>query len=357
MIHIRNLRKEYPGATPLKDVNADIHKGDVISIIGPSGTGKSTLLRCLNRLETPTSGTVLVGGKDILERNADLPALRRKMGMVFQNFHLFAHLSVIENLMCAPMELLGRPKQEAYDRGMELLHMVGLAGKALSYPDELSGGQKQRVAIARTLAMDPEIVLFDEPTSALDPTMVGEVLSVMRRLAGEGLTMLIVTHEMKFAREVSTRVFYMDQGEIYEQGTPEQIFEHPSKKLTRMFIRQLKELKADITPGTFDFPGFMTQIEEFGRKRQLSQRQIYAAQLAAEEVLLQKLLPAAPPDMSFALEYSEREGQAVIRITYGGALFHPFEDPEDLSARILKAVAKELQHSYQDGENHLIIKL
>lgn len=169
--------------------------------------------------------------------------------------------------------------------------------------------------------------------------------------------MLIVTHEMKFAREVSTRVFYMDQGEIYEQGTPEQIFGHPSKKLTRMFIRQLKELKADITPGTFDFPGFMTQIEEFGRKRQLSQRQIYAAQLAAEEVLLQKLLPAAPPDMSFALEYSEREGQAVIRIIYGGALFHPFEDPEDLSARILKAVAKELQHSYQDGENHLIIKL
>lgn len=357
IISIRHLRKEYPNVVPLEDVSAEIKRGEVISVIGPSGTGKSTLLRCINLLETPTSGEIMVDGVCITDKKCKVNLVRRKMGMVFQSFYLFAHKKIIENIMMGQTDLLGRSRQEAYDRGMELLRTVGLSDKALAYPDELSGGQKQRAAIARTVAMEPEIILFDEPTSALDPTMVGEVLSVMRRLAGEGLTMLIVTHEMKFAREVSTRVFYMDQGEIYEQGTPEQIFGHPSKKLTRMFIRQLKELKADITPGTFDFPGFMTQIEEFGRKRQLSQRQIYAAQLAAEEVLLQKLLPAAPPDMSFALEYSEREGQAVIRIIYGGALFHPFEDPEDLSARILKAVAKELQHSYQDGENHLIIKL
>ena len=205
MISIKHLSKSFGSVTPLKDVNAEIQQGEVITVIGPSGTGKSTLLRCLNLLETPTSGEILVDGVNILEKGADIQALRRKMGMVFQSFNLFSHLMVMENLMLGPVDLLGRSRQEAYDRGMELLELVGLRDKALAYPDELSGGQKQRVAIARTLAMDPEIILFDEPTSALDPTMVSEVLGVIRRLAQEGMTMMIVTHEMKFARVSSRR--------------------------------------------------------------------------------------------------------------------------------------------------------
>ncbi len=179
MIKIEHLRKEYPNAVPLKDVNAEIHEGDVISVIGPSGSGKSTLLRCINRLDEPTSGHILVNGVDVMDPKTDLGKVRQKMGMVFQYFNLFGHKTVIENIMMAPMDLLGKSKQEAYDEGMRLLRMVGLAEKGLNYPDQLSGGQKQRIAIARTLAMDPDIILLDEPTSALDPTMVGEVQSVI----------------------------------------------------------------------------------------------------------------------------------------------------------------------------------
>ena len=247
VISIAHLKKAYPNVTPLKDVNTEIRQGDVISIIGPSGTGKSTLLRCLNRLEEPTDGEIRVLGQAMTGAGPrELSAIRRRMGMVFQSFHLFPHLTVMENIMLAPVELLGLSRQDAYSRGLELLQSVGLAEKALNYPDELSGGQKQRVAIARTLAMNPDIVLFDEPTSALDPTMVGEVLSVIRNLASQGLTMLIVTHEMKFARDVSTRVFYMDQGVIYEEGSPEQIFEHPATDRCRTFVHRLKTFHAEI---------------------------------------------------------------------------------------------------------------
>ena len=203
LIRIEHLKKAFPNVTPLTDVNTSIHRGEVITIIGPSGTGKSTLLRCVNRLETPTSGAILVHGENICDKKADLNALRRRMGMVFQQFNLFDHLTIIENIMLAPTLIRKMPRQEAYEKAMGLLKAVGMTEKALSYPDELSGGQKQRAAIARTLAMEPEIVLFDEPTSALDPTMVGEVLTVIRQLAARGLTMMIVTHEMKFARDVS----------------------------------------------------------------------------------------------------------------------------------------------------------
>jgi polar amino acid transport system ATP-binding protein len=225
MITVRHLKKAYSNAVPLTDVNLEVKKGEIISVIGPSGSGKSTLLRCINMLEKPTSGEIIVDGEMITAKGADIFRIRRKMGMAFQSFNLFSHMMVIDNIMLGPVDILKMSRQEAYDEGMRLLTSVGLAEKALSYPDELSGGQKQRVAIARALAMKPEIILFDEPTSALDPTMVGEVLSVIRTLAQEGLTMMIVTHEMKFARDVSTRVLYMDEGVIYEDGTPEQIFE------------------------------------------------------------------------------------------------------------------------------------
>lgn len=361
MISIRHLCKEYPNVTPLKDVSVEIKKGEVISIIGPSGTGKSTLLRCINLLETPTKGEITVDGVVTTDKKCKVNLVRRKMGMVFQSFNLFAHKTIIENIMMGQVDLLGRSRQEAYDRGMELLRTIGLADKALAYPDELSGGQKQRAAIARTLAMEPEIILFDEPTSALDPTMVGEVLSVIRRLAGQGMTMMIVTHEMKFARDVSTRIFYMDQGEIYEDGTPEQIFEHPRRERTRIFIRQLKVLHVEELSRDFDFPAFMTRLEEFGRKQQLSQRQIYAMQLAVEEVLMQKLLPAAETaegmDISLDVEYSERENLVQMKFSYSGPSFHPFDSEEDLSGRMIKGMTKEMEHEFADGVNHFLISI
>ena len=297
MIIISHLKKAFPNATPLKDVNAVISKGDVISIIGPSGTGKSTLLRCINRLETPTEGQIEVFGQPVTGvKPAQLSAVRRRMGMVFQSFNLFAHLTVIENIMLGPVELLGCTRQQAYEQGMRLLASVGLAEKALNYPDELSGGQKQRVAIARTLGMQPEIVLFDEPTSALDPTMVGEVLAVVRALAGQGLTMLIVTHEMKFARDVSTRVFYMDEGIVYEEGTPEQVFDHPKTDRCRAFVHRLKTLHLDIASKEFDFIGAAADIDRFARKQMLSAQQSLKYQQIFEELCVTSILPTLPDD-------------------------------------------------------------
>ena len=239
MISVTHLRKSFNGVAVLKDVNAEIERGEVISVIGPSGTGKSTFLRCLNRLETPDGGSIVVDGVDVTAPKVDLAAVRRKMGMVFQNFNLFGNHTVLGNVMAAPCDLLKVPASEAKRKALELLDRVGLANKAEALPDELSGGQKQRVAIARALAMDPEILLFDEPTSALDPTMVGEVLAVIKDLAKTGMTMLIVTHEMGFARDVSTRVFYMDEGTVYENGAPNEVFNRPQRPKTVEFVGQV----------------------------------------------------------------------------------------------------------------------
>ena len=236
MISVRHLRKSFAGAEVLRDVNAEIRRGEVISIIGPSGTGKSTFLRCLNRLETPDGGEIIVGGVEVTSPRADLPSVRRRMGMVFQNFNLFGNLTVLGNVMAAPCDLMGTPRPVARAKALELLGRVGLADRGDALPDELSGGQKQRVAIARALATDPEVLLFDEPTSALDPTMVGEVLEVIRALAKTGMTMLIVTHEMGFARDVSSRVFYMDEGVVYEEGSPDAVFSHPRRPRTIDFV-------------------------------------------------------------------------------------------------------------------------
>jgi len=243
MIRVEHLSKRFDDLIVLKEINVEIKKGEVISIIGPSGTGKSTFLRCLNLLETPSGGKIFIDEIDILNKNTDVPKLRQKMGMVFQSFNLFTHLTVLENLTIGQIKLLGRKKEAAEKKAMKLLKMVGLAEKAESYADELSGGQKQRVAIARCLSMDPEIILFDEPTSALDPTMVSEVLAVIRRLAKEGMTMAIVTHEMDFARDVSKRVLYMDDGLIYEEGSPKQIFENPQKRKDQGIHQQNTQLQ------------------------------------------------------------------------------------------------------------------
>lgn len=353
IITIRHLKKEYPNVTPLSDVCAVIHRGDVISVIGPSGTGKSTLIRCLNLLEQPTSGEIIVDGEEITGEECDVSRLRRKMGMVFQNFNLFPHMTVIENLMAAPVELLGKSRQQAYDRGMELLRIVGLADKALDYPDQLSGGQKQRVAIARTLAMDPEIILFDEPTSSLDPTMVGEVQAVIRDLSRRGMTMIVVTHEMKFAREIANRVFYMDEGKIYEEGTPEEIFEHPKKEKTRQFIRCLKVLEYQITSRDFDFIGFNSGLEEFGRKHRMSQKTIYNMQVYFEEMCMQLILPGLSDDfcLSVVVEYAEEKEEATMLLRYDGMPFNPLASENELSLILAKKASQEITYrAPEDGD-------
>ena len=336
MIKISHLRKEYPEATPLKDVSVEIRKGDVIAVIGPSGTGKSTLLRCINLLEKPTKGEIFIDGQQITEKNAHL--IRRKMGMVFQSFNLFPNLTVIENIMKAQVDILKRSPQDAYDKGIELLTAVGLGDHALRFPDELSGGQKQRVAIARTLAMDPEIVLFDEPTSALDPTMVGEVQAVIRNLAKSGMTMMIVTHEMSFARKISNRVFYMDQGEIYEDGSPEQIFDNPQRERTRQFIKRLKVMDERITSKGFDFLGINSHIEEFGRKNMMSAKAIHNATVVFEEFCMQMLLPRSTdtPDIRILLEYSEEHDTAVMSVFHNVDVNVSDSNPDELSATLIR---------------------
>ena len=236
MIEFRNVHKSFGHLEVLKGVNLKIEKGQVVTLIGPSGSGKSTILRCMNLLETPTEGQVFIKGQDITQSKVDIQAIRKDIGMVFQHFNLFPHMTVMENMTYAPIKVNKVPKEEAEKKAMELLSLVGLTEKADAYPNKLSGGQKQRIAIARALAMEPEVLLFDEPTSALDPQMVGEVLAVMRKLADEGLTMMIVTHEMAFARDVSNHVVYMAGGVIVEEGEPKQIFGNPQSAQTKEFL-------------------------------------------------------------------------------------------------------------------------
>lgn len=238
-ILVENLVKKYGDNTVLNDITASINEGDVVCIIGPSGSGKSTFLRCLNRLEDPTSGAVIVDGADLTDKNTDINLVRQHIGMVFQHFNLFPHLSVLENITLAPTDLGKLSKADAEKRAIQLLETVGLAEKKDIYPDNLSGGQKQRVAIARALAMNPDIMLFDEPTSALDPEMVGDVLNVMKKLAKQGMTMVIVTHEMGFAKEVANRVMFIDGGNFLEDGTPQQIFENPQNDRTKDFLNKV----------------------------------------------------------------------------------------------------------------------
>lgn len=235
-ILVENLVKKYGDNTVLNNVSASIKEGDVVCIIGPSGSGKSTFLRCLNRLEEPTSGDIIIDGAHLMDKTTNINQVRQHIGMVFQHFNLFPHLSVLENIMLAPMDLKGSSKKEAEEQATKLLETVGLADKKNMYPDNLSGGQKQRVAIARALAMNPDIMLFDEPTSALDPEMVGDVLNVMKKLAKQGMTMVIVTHEMGFAKEVANRVMFIDGGNFLEDGTPEQVFNNPQHERTKDFL-------------------------------------------------------------------------------------------------------------------------
>ena len=361
MLELIHLRKEFDTVTPLKDVNAVINRGDVISVIGPSGTGKSTLLRCMNLIDPPTGGRIIFEGEDITAPGYDASMARRRIGMVFQSFNLFGHLTVIENIMFSPVETLGMDRQEAYDNAVRLLRQVGLADRAFSYPDELSGGQKQRVAIARALAMDPEVILFDEPTSALDPSLVGEVEAVIRDLAHSGKTMLIVTHDMRFSRSICNRVFFMDEGVIYDDDVPEVIFDDPQKEKTRRFIHQLKVLELMIESDTFDFLGDGAEIDRYCRKNQLSPRHANRIRSVIEELVKQILLPElTDPKVNVLVEYSEKEDRTMITVKYNGPAFDPNGTDNDIALAMLRNAAGNIVHnsiSEDDYTNLVIMEL
>ena len=357
MIRTVNLSKHYGELVVLKDISTRILKGEVISIIGPSGTGKSTFLRCLNLLETPTGGEIFIDEIPLLDKNTDVPKLRQRMGMVFQGFNLYNHLSVLENLSIGPVKLLKKSRAEAEARGRELLKLVGLAEKAESYPDELSGGQKQRVAIARCMAMDPEILLFDEPTSALDPTMVSEVLAVIRRLSKEGMTMVIVTHEMEFARSTSTRVFYMDEGIIYEEGPPAQIFDTPLKEKTRAFIHRIRSLEKRITSPDYDLYAIQAEMEAFCEKHQVSKKvRGYVTHITEELLLLQKDFT----DISLELFYSEKDSSLNLVCGSAGEPSNLLEDESEesqLGIMLIRGRCSSVDYRYEGNRNILTLKL
>lgn len=349
-IIVEHLKKSFGKATPLEDINASVMPGEVISIIGPSGCGKSTLLRCIDWLEVPTEGRIVVMGQDVTAQDVDIDKVHERMGMVFQSFNLFPHITVIENVMLAPVDLLGTQRQAAYDEGMRLLAAMGLTDRALAYPDELSGGQRQRAAIARALAMHPQIMLFDEPTSALDPTMVGEVLGVIRRLAEAGMTMLIVTHEMRFAHDVSSRVLFLDEGIVYEEGTPEQVFDDPQREKTRAFIKRLNVFDYAITSRGFDFLGMNNAMTEFGKKYALTRKQTDGLLRCVEELGVQTILPnvselSENAPIMISLEYDEEKDSLSVLFTWHGDDFDPLEVGDELAIALVKGTAKTVNHT------------
>jgi len=348
MIEIKHLKKAYDNSTPLKDINTVINDGDVISIIGPSGTGKSTLLRCLNFLDPATAGEIIIDGKNVMKNEISIVDVRKKVGMVFQSFNLFPQLNVIENVMIPQMQILGRSKQEAFDKAAVLLKQVGLYEKLFNYPASLSGGQKQRVAIARTLAMDSDVILFDEPTSALDPAMVDEVQYVIKQLANQGKTMLIVTHEMRFAKEIANRVFFMCDGLIYEDGTPDEIFNHPQKEKTKEFINRIDKKEIIIDSKYFDLPTAVGEINNFAYKNKIEGIQLNKIQLAFEEIIMSILFPELDDDFKICvtLAKSDVTGEVSMKILYDLTI-NPLEenisDDDELPINIVKKICKSIK--------------
>ena len=348
IIRVEHLEKAFENVTPIKDISFDINQGDVISVIGPSGTGKSTLIRAINMLEKPTDGKIFFHDECINDGSYNLSKLRKSIGMVFQSFNLFSHKTVMENITMAPMDLLGLSKEEAEAKATDLLKKVGLYSKRDNYPDELSGGQKQRIAIARCLAMDPEVILLDEPTSALDPTMINEVKSIIEELADSGKTMMIVTHEMDFAKSIANRVFYLDQGGIYEEGSPEEVFDNPKRERTIAFMKRTKNFNMDIDTSNIDLPEILDALIDFGRKNAIPKSMIYRLVLLVEELLAGIITNNADSikKLNVFIEYNAEDGDSRVNLYIDGDTEElPFDE---LRNKIFEAYCKNVCYIEND---------
>lgn len=351
MIELKNVSKYFNNYCVLRNLNATIHDGDVISVIGPSGVGKSTFIRLINMLETPSEGQIIVDGEDITTSEYRVENIRKKIGMVFQDYNLFKHLTILENVMKPQIDIKKKSLVDAYSESIRLLDVVSLSEKAKKYPHEISGGQKQRAAIARALAMDPSIILFDEPTSALDPTMISEVEEVIAELKSMGKTMIIVTHEMGFARRVSNRIFFMDEKTIYEEGTPEEIFDNPKKDRTKRFIKNLRLLIIVIDRKDFDYWGYEADIDKYAMKNHISEKGRTRLKLAFEElvrgIIMEKL---DNPRLNIVLEYSNQTEKLKMTVKYNGEYFNPKDSDNGLSYHVLKSAMDGIEYSEIDDD-------
>lgn len=362
LIEIKGLYKSFGDLKVLEDVNLNVAAGERIAIIGGSGCGKSVFLRSIELLHKPDKGRIFVNGEEITAKGAGVDKIRRSMGMVYQKFHLFSEMDVMDNLCLAPVRLKGMPRKEAEAKAMDLLNQVGLSARAHAMPHELSGGQQQRIAICRCLMMEPKVLLFDEPTSALDPTMVGEVLAVIRMLAKRNMTMLIVTHEMNFARDVATRVLFLADGGIYEEGTPSEIFDNPKREKTIAFIKKIKYFSFDIGGRDFDLMQLHGGIQNFGEKYGLDFKIIYRLQICCEELVYEMLDHCyekdAPADMQISVSFAESDKSTQIELSCGGKQFNPFsQDDDGLGVTILKQMAKQIDYDWKDGRSLIKVAL
>ena len=362
LIEVKGLKKSYDSLEVLKGVDLNVEQGERIAIIGGSGCGKSVFLRSLCLLEKPDAGQIFIDGKEITAAGAKVDEIRRSMGMVFQKYHLFSEMDVMDNLCLAPVRLKGMSRQDAEKKAMDLLSQVGLSTRAHAWPTVLSGGQQQRIAICRCLMMEPKVLLFDEPTSALDPTMVGEVLAVIRMLAKRDMGMLIVTHEMNFAREVSDRILFFADGGIYEQGTPAEMFDSPKREKTISFIRKIKFFSFEITHHHFDLMQLHGGIQTFGEKYGLDSRRIYCLKICCEELVYEMLNHCYPEGgsvkMLLEVTYAEADKASEIILSCGGNAYDPFsQDDAGLGVTILKKIGKQTEYRLENGRNLITVML
>ncbi len=364
LIEVRGLKKSFGSLDVLKGVDLTVEQGERIAIIGGSGCGKSVFLRSLCLLEKPDAGQVFIDGQEITAaKGADVDGIRRSMGMVFQKFHLFSEMDVMDNLCLAPMRLKGMSRQDAEKKALELLSQVGLASRAHAWPTVLSGGQQQRIAICRCLMMEPKVLLFDEPTSALDPTMVGEVLAVIRMLAKRDMSMLIVTHEMNFAREVANRVLFFADGGIYEQGTPQEIFDAPQKPLTISFIHRHKYFRYEIDDRDFDLIQMHNELLLFAEKYGIALMESTRLQACCEDFIYAMIegaySPREPIKLALDVTYAEADKVPEIALDCAGRQYDPFsgeideEDEAGFRLMVLQRMVKEYRYEYVDGVNRL----
>ena len=345
MIRFENVKKEYEGSTLLQDLNVTINDGDVVSVIGPSGNGKSTFIRLINLLDKPDEGKIFIDDKEITSKNFNITNERKKIGMMFQNFNLFNHMTVLENVMNPQIDVLNIDKKEAYENAIKYLNKVSMAEKADFYPNALSNGQKQRVALARTLVMNPDVILLDEPTSAIEPNMAYEVESILADLSREGKTIIIVTHDMAFAKDVSKRVFYIDEKTLYEEGTPEEIFDNPKRNKTKIFINNLKLLILDIESKNPDWWALDSEIDEYNIKNRISQKGGTRLKLAFEELVREIIInKLVDPKINIVVEYSNNKETLKMTVKYNGEVFDPKDTENELSYHVLKTTMSDINY-------------